>query len=142
MSNTQNKTQHTDQDVLSFLAAIPDAAKRQDGEDLIRIMTEISGEQPKMWGPSIIGFGAYHYKYESGREGDAPLAAFSPRKTSLVIYLVEEFSNERSLLDKLGPHQASKSCLYVKRLSDIDIDVLRKLIQQSYGETLKQYPKA
>lgn len=139
MANSQNKTQPTNQDVLSFLAAVPDEVKRQDGEELIRIMTEISGEQPRMWGPTIIGFGQYHYKYPSGREGDAPLMAFSPRKSSLVIYLVEDFSNDRSLLDKLGPHQTSKSCLYIKRLSDIDINILQQLIQKSYNETLKQY---
>src|SRR5215207_504640 len=94
-------------------------------------MEEITGEKPQMWGPSIIGFGSYHYKYASGREGDAPVAGFSPRKANLVIYLAEGVARNEALLKKLGPHTTSKVCLYIKRLSAIDLDVLREVIGES-----------
>ncbi len=139
MSNTQNKTQPTDQDVLSFLATVPDEGKRRDSDKLLGIMTDITGEQPRMWGSSIVGFGSYHYKYASGREGDAPAAGFSPRKANLTIYLMEGFGNQ-DLVSQLGPHKTSKSCLYIKRLDDVNEAILRKLIKQSYDFILDLYP--
>lgn len=139
MGNTQNKTQPTNQDVLAFLAAVPDEEKRRDSQKLLTIMSQVTGEKPVMWGSSIVGFGSYHYKYASGREGDAPAAGFSPRKESLTIYPMEGFSNQ-DLVSQLGPHKTSKSCLYIKRLSDVDEIVLRKLIKRSYDYILGLYP--
>lgn len=118
--------------VSDFLRTIEDKTKLQDTKDLIKIMREISGKPPVMWGSSIIGFDKVHYKYESGREGDMGAIGFSPRKTNLTIYLVDGISKYKDLLDKLGSHKTSKVCLYIKRLSDVDLDVLKKIITESY----------
>lgn len=139
MATSQNKMQLTDQDVFSFLGTIPDERKRSDSERLITMMGEVTGEPPRMWGSSIIGFGAYHYKYASGREGDAPAAGFSPRKQNISIYLMEGFEDQKELA-KLGPHKTSKVCLYIKRLDDVDETILRDLIKQSYDYILNLYP--
>ncbi|KXK26392.1 MAG: hypothetical protein TR69_WS6001000395 [candidate division WS6 bacterium OLB20] len=128
----ENKTRQTDSSVADFLAAVPDAQKREDSQVLIRIMREISGEEPKMWGPSIIGFGSYHYKYESGREGDMPVLGFSPRKQALVLYMVPGFDTTDHAA-KLGTYKTGKSCLYIRRLTDVDITVLRKMIEDSFN---------
>jgi len=118
--------------VEEFLARAPDERRRADARRLCAVMQEIAGEPPAMWGTSIVGFGTYHYRYPSGREGDAPLAGFSPRRQHLVIYLVGGFENRyRSALARLGPHRAGKGCLYVKRLDDVDQDALRELIDRS-----------
>jgi len=115
-----------------FLTRVPDEQRREDARRLCAMMQEITGEPPTMWGTSIIGFGAYHYRYASGREGDAALASFSPRRQHLAIYLVGEFENRhRSALARLGPHKTGKGCLYIKRLDDVDDDVLRELIDRS-----------
>ena len=103
-------------------------------------MAKWSGFEPKMWGPTIIGFGKYHYKYESGHEGDAPLAAFSPRKDSLVLYFATVFGNRDALLSQLGKHKSSKSCVYVKKLSDIDMKILEVMTKNSMASTKKLYP--
>lgn len=137
---SENKTQPTSSDVASFIAAIPDETKRRDSEVLREIMSDVTGEPAAMWGPSIIGFGSYHYKYASGREGDAPATGFSPRKTALTIYLFYGAENHSDLLDKLGPHTLGKACLYIKRLSDIDLNILRQLIAVSHKE-LRAYEK-
>ncbi len=118
--------------VSDFLRTIEDKTKLQDTKDLIKIMREISGKPPVMWGSSIIGFDKVHYKYESGREGDMGAIGFSPRKANLTIYLVDGISKYKDLLDKLGSHKTSKVCLYIKRLSDVDLDVLKKIITESY----------
>jgi Domain of unknown function (DU1801) len=118
--------------VEEFLTRVPDERRREDARRLCAIMQEITGEPPAMWGTSIIGFGTYHYRYPSGREGDAPLAGFSPRRQHLAIYLVGEFENRhQSALARLGPHQAGKGCLYIKRLDEVDHDALRELIDRS-----------
>ena len=122
----------TDASVEAFVARVPDERRREDAHQLSAMMQEITGEPPAMWGTSIIGFGAYHYRYASGREGDAPLASFSPRSQHLAIYLVGEFEERhQSVLARLGPYKAGKGCLYLKRLGDVDHDALRELIDRS-----------
>lgn len=132
MSSSINKTQPTAQNVEDFLAALP-SEKQSDSQRLIEIMRGISGELPVLWGPSIIGFGSRHYKYETGREGDTPAIGFSPRKAAITIYIMEGFEAHRDLLARLGRHTTSVSCLYVKKLADVDIAVLRELLGRSYS---------
>jgi Domain of unknown function (DU1801) len=127
----ENKTKPTKLDVATFIDALTDENRRADAKALVKLMQGATGEKPKMWGPSIIGFGSYHYRYESGREGDMPLVGFSPRKTAAVLYGVMGFSGSEELLAKLGPHTTGKGCLYVKRLADIDPKVLRALVSKS-----------
>jgi hypothetical protein len=118
--------------VAEFLAQVPDERRRGDARRLSAMMQEITGEPPAMWGPSIIGFGSYHYRYPSGHEGDAALAGFAPRRQHLVIYLVGGFEDRyRSVLARLGPHKTGMGCLYLKRLDDVDQDALRELIDRS-----------
>ena len=125
-------TRRTEASVAGFLAAVPDEQRRQDARRLCAMMREITGEPPTMWGTSIIGFGTYHYRYASGHEGDAPMASFSPRRQHLAIYLVGEFGDRyQPLLARLGPHKTGKGCLYLKRLDDVDHDVLRELVDRS-----------
>ncbi len=134
-----NKTKPTTVSVEAFIGSVPDANKRADALVLIGMMQRATGEQPVMWGPSIIGFGSYHYRYESGREGDSPIVGFSPRKAALVLYIVTGFRGAEPLLAKLGKHTTGKSCLYVKRLADIDQKVLRKLVDQSVVAVRAKY---
>lgn len=125
-------TRPTDADVEAFLATVENETRRNDAHHLIELMTEVTGEPPVMWGPSIIGFGSYHYRYATGREGDAPLAGFSPRKQNLVIYLVGGYEDRYAkLLEQLGPHKTGKACLYLKRLADVDLEALRTLVERS-----------
>jgi len=126
------KTKPTNQSVDKFIKDIPDATKREDCRTVTALMSEISGHKPKMWGPSIIGFGSYHYKYESGQEGDWPELAFSPRKQNLTLYVLQGLDEEHELLKKLGKHSTGRSCLYIKQLSDVDMPTLKKLIRLSY----------
>jgi hypothetical protein len=135
----ENKTKATNVSVEAFLASVPDANKRADALALIDMMQTATGEEPVMWGPSIIGFGSYHYRYESGREGDSPIVGFSPRKTALVLYIVTGFREAEPLLAKLGKHTTGKSCLYVKRLADVDLAVMRKLVDQSVAAVRAKY---
>jgi len=122
----------TDGSVEEFLAGVADEQRREDSRRLCTMMQEVTGEPPAMWGASIIGFGTYHYRYASGREGDSALASFAPRRQHLVIYLVSEFeSRHRSVLARLGPHKSGKGCLYIRRLDDVDRDALRELIDRS-----------
>ena len=125
------KTKPTNQSVEEFLNEISDEERRADCLQLAKIMEEITGEKPKMWGPSIVGFGSYHYKYDSGREGDWPVTGFSPRKKELTLYIMMGFEKHRELMEKLGKHSHAKSCLYIKRLSDIHIPTLKKLLKTS-----------
>ncbi len=135
----KNKTTETQNSVTDFINAVDNDVKRNDAFELLKIIQETTGFEPKMWGPSIIGFGSYHYKYDSGHEGDAPLAGFSPRKAAMTVYfyLPEE---ERELLSKLGKHTSSKACIYIKKLADIDIEVLKKIILLSITYTQNLYP--
>jgi hypothetical protein len=126
-----NKTKPTKVSVASYIATLPDTVKRADAKVLVKLMQSITGEKPKMWGPSIIGFGACHYKYESGREGDMPIVAFSPRKAASVIYGLRGDGSSAPLLGKLGKHTTGKGCLYIKNLADVDSKVLEELITKS-----------
>ena len=125
------KTKPTQASVKEFLNQIPDKERREDCFTVAKIMEEITGDKPKMWGPSIVGFGTYHYKYASGHEGDWPVAAFSPRKKDLTVYMMVGFDKNTELMEKLGKHSVGKSCLYIKRLSDIHMPTLKKLIKKS-----------
>ena len=124
----QNKTQPTTVSVTDFVAAIADADRKADAETLIKLMQEASGEKAKLWGPSIIGFGSHHYKYESGREGDVPVVSFSPRKTALVLYGMNAGEGSTAKLAKLGKHKTDGGCIYIKSLADVDEKVLKSLI--------------
>jgi hypothetical protein len=124
----KNKTTETDVSVIDFINAFVDNdQKKEDSYRLIELMTEWSGFEPKMWGPSIIGFGSYHYVYASGREGDAPLIAFSPRKAAFSLYVYSPTEDNKHLLDGLGKFKLSKACIYIKKLSDINIPPLKKI---------------
>ena len=125
------KTKENDGDVVAFLNAVPDAGKRADALRVMAIMREVTGEEPRLWGDSIVGYGHYHYKYASGREGDWFLAGFSPRKANLTLYITSGFEQFEELRARLGKHTIGKSCLYVKRLSDLDEATLRELIGRS-----------
>ena len=124
------KTKPTKASVKEFLNQVPEKERREDCFAVAKIMEEITGEKPKMWGPSIVGFGTRHYKYASGREGDWPVAAFSPRKTDLTLYILTG-SEDKELMEKLGKYKTGKSCLYIKRLSDVHLPTLKKLIKAS-----------
>ena len=138
----ENKTKATDASVESYLSAIEDEARRKDCEALAKLMTRVTKQQPKMWGTSIVGFGSYHYKYESGREGDSALAGFSSRKGDISVYLVKDFPGQEQLLSKLGKHKTGKGCLYIRRLSDIDLEVLAQLVAGAVAERKHHYGQA
>lgn len=125
------KTKPTKASVDKFIKSQPDAQVRADCAVLSKLMTEATGEKPEMWGPSIVGFGSYHYKYATGREGDMPIIGFSPRKQALTLYLWMYGPEQQDLLKKLGKHNTGKWCLYIKRLSDVDLPTLKKLIKAS-----------
>lgn len=128
---TELKTKPTEQSVEAFLQGVDNEQKRQDCFTVLELMRRITGEEPKMWGSSMVGFGRYHYKYNSGHEGDSFLTGFSPRKQSLTLYITSGFEPFEPLLQKLGKHTTAKSCLYIKRLQDIDLPTLEELIRQS-----------
>ena len=127
----ENKTKSTKASVAEFIDAIPDQTKRADAKTLVKLMQSATGEKPKMWGPSIIGFGSLHYVYDTGREGDMPLIGFSPRKAATVLYSTTAFSGAEALLAKLGKYTTGKGCLYIKKLADVDQKVLETLITKS-----------
>jgi hypothetical protein len=133
------KTQPNNQSVDAFIDSVEPEWKRDDAREILKLMQKVSGEKPVMWGPSIVGFGKYHYVYESGREGDWMLTGFSPRKQSLTIYLMSGYAEMDQLLNKLGKHKHSVSCLYIKRLSDIDMDVLEEMIRTSIDIIKEKY---
>ena len=124
----ENKTKQTVASVDSYLAAIKDETRREDCEALVKLMRKATKHFAKMWGSSIVGFGSYHYKYESGREGDMCLVGFSPRKSAISVYGLKAAPSHEELIPQLGKHKAGKGCLYIKSLSDIDLKVLEKLI--------------
>lgn len=127
----ENKTKPTDASVASYLAAIADATRRQDCEALVRLMARASGEPPVMWGSSIVGFGRYRYRYASGREGESCLSGFSARKGDISVYLMADFPQREELLARLGRHRTGKACLYLRRLGDVDLEVLERLVAGS-----------
>lgn len=132
------KTIPTDADVAAFLAKLDDE-QRHDSEKLIEIMQKISGKLPVMWGPSIIGFGTYHFTYESGREGDVFNIGFSPRKGKLSLYITDNPEKFLAVRERLGKHSVGKACIYIKRLSDIDINALEDLIHACYHDTSRKF---
>ncbi len=129
------KTKLTDASVEKFLKSVKDEKQREDSFIILDIMTKITKLPPKMWGPSIIGFGSYHYKYESGHEGDMCLTGFSPRKQSLTLYILPGFEKNKDLMEKLGKYKTGKSCLYIKKLEDVDMKVLKELIKRGLAQT-------
>lgn len=140
MAQAQLKTTWTKASVKAFLDAVENEQRRADAKAVIKIMQEVSGEKPVMWGSSIVGFGRYHYKYESGHEGDAPRAGVSPRKANLVLYVLAGFEGEAALLKNLGKHKTGVSCLYINKLADVDEGVLRDLIARSWAHMKEKYP--
>jgi hypothetical protein len=132
-----NKTKPTELSVAAFLDALTDETKRADAKALVRLMQRATGEKPKMWGPSIVGFGSHHYKYESGREGDMPLAGFSPRKAATVLYGLRGTGDSETLLGKLGKHTTGKGCIYIKKLADVDPTVLERMLTASVARARK-----
>ncbi len=131
------KTKKNDADVETFLAGIDNARRREDCRAVVRLMADVTGEPPTMWGDSIVGFGSYHYKYATGREGDWMATGVSPRKQSLTVYIMTGFERHEALMKKLGRYTTGKSCLYIKRLEDVDADVLRELIRASFKRMSK-----
>jgi hypothetical protein len=135
----EQKTKPTAESVEDFLNKIPDEGTRDDCFALVKLMKNVTGSAPKMWGPGIVGFGKYHYKYDSGHEGDACLTGFSPRKQNITLYIMPGFAQHTDLLKKLGKHKAGKGCVYIKKLEDVDEDVLEKLVGQSVTFLKKKY---
>ncbi len=135
------KTKETDESVVEFIEKVESPKKREDAYKLIQLFTETTGFEAKMWGPSIIGFGAYHYVYKTGHEGDAPLVGFSPRKAKISLYFAPGDTAREALHEKLGKHTTGKACVYINKVDDIDIDVLKELIRQSILFLQSQYPE-
>ncbi len=134
------KTKVTKASVTDYINSVSDETKKKDSRTLLALFKKVTGEKPKMWGASIIGFGQYHYKSEkSAQEGDWPLTGFSPRKQNLTLYIMLGFADLTDLLKKLGKHKTSKGCLYINKLEDVDIKVLEKLIEQSFVVMKKKY---
>jgi hypothetical protein len=132
------KTKPTNASVDEFLNSVEHPQRREDGFELLRMMKEITKEEPTMWGPSMVGFGSYHYKYESGREGEMPITGFSPRKKSLTVYIMSGFEKCQHLLEKLGKHKTGKSCLYINKLEDVDWVVLKEIIRKSVEQQIDE----
>ena len=137
---TQNKTQPTPIAPADFIAAVDHPVRRTDAEELNKIFQEVTGWSPQMWGPSIIGYGRYHYVYDSGREGDFLATGFSPRKSNLVVYVMPGYTGFGPILDRLGKWKMGKSCLYINKLADIDTDVLRELIRAGLDDLATRWP--
>ena len=136
---TQRKTSQNEGDVNAFLDAVENPRRRADARQLLDLMQTVTGESPKMWGPSIVGFGKYHFRYASGREGDSLVVGFSPRKQNLVIYIMPGFSDYGELLGKLGKFRTGRSCLYVNKLDDVDLQLLEQLVRESVEEMKRRY---
>lgn len=133
----ENLTRPTDASVDEFIAGVENARRRADAETTLRIYKDVTGLPPVMWGPAIIGFGSIHYKYASGREGDMPAAGFSPRKQNMTFYVSDNFRGASGLYAKLGKHKTSVACLYINKLDDVDLEVLREIIARDYACALK-----
>ena len=133
----KNKTTENSLDADAFIDAIKDERKRNDCRDLIEMLRKLTGLDPKMWGPGIVGFGSHHYKYESGREGDSPNIAFAPRASSIAIYLSGSFKDREKLLEKFGKYKSDKGCVHIKSLADIDKDILKKMVANHLAHVAK-----
>ncbi|WP_141433918.1 DUF1801 domain-containing protein [Bacillus sp. 03113] len=134
------KTKENDRSVIEFIENVENPKKREDAYKLLDIFTETTDYPAKMWGPSIIGFGSYHYKYQSGHEGDAPLVGFSPRKAKISLYFATGDTAREELLKSFGKHTIGKACVYINKVADIDVDVLKELINQSINFLQEMYP--
>ncbi len=139
MAKAENKTKPTRASVTAFINAVENDMRRRDAKTVLAMMKKITGDKPKMWGPSIIGFGEYHYKYESGREGDSLLVGFSPRKANMVLYVLGSIKDDDPLFAKLGKFKRGRACLYINKLDDVDREALEKIIAKSYRATKKKY---
>lgn len=139
-NQSKNKTQPQKRSVSDFLAQVQPARRAADALVLDRLFRDITGWQPRMWGPTIVGYGQYHYRYESGREGDSLATGFSPRKANLVIYIVPGYAEFGPILERLGKHKLGKSCLYINKLDDVDIGVLEELIRAGLDDLGKRWP--
>lgn len=139
MAKAQNKTQKTEADVRSFLETVDHEKRREDAFRILEMMADITGLEAKMWGSSIVGFGDYHYKYDSGREGDFFKVGFSPRKARMTLYIMAGFDRYGELMGKLGKYKTGRSCLYVNKLEDVDEEVLKELIAHSYEYMTRKY---
>jgi len=126
------KTKQNDGDVKAFLESVEDEKKRAEGFVLLKLFIKATNEEARMWGKSIVGFGSYHYKYASGREGDWMATGFSPRKQNISLYIMDGFENHQEILDRLGKHKLGKGCLYIKKLEDVDLEILEGLIKKSF----------
>lgn len=135
------KTKPTAVSVESHIAAIANEEQRNDARSLVALMRRVTKQEPRMWGPSIVGFGSYHYKYASGHEGDSALAGFAVRGRELVVYIEAGFEGREVLLAKLGEHRTGKVCVYIRRLANVDLKVLEKLVARSVADTMGRYPK-
>jgi len=133
------KTKASDASVSAFLQSVDGEQKHRDARDILALMKEETGKRPRMWGTSIVGFGSYHYKYQSGREGDWLVTGFSPRKQNLAVYIMPGFSRYSTLMNRLGKYKTGKSCLYLRRLGDVDQKVLRQLVTRSVADMKKLY---
>lgn len=138
---SEAKYKPTGEDVHEFIESIDSKQKQIDSYVLLDLFKEVTGEDPQMWYPNIIGFGNYHYVYDSGRESDASYLAFSPRKAKFSLYLSTEFENKDDLLSQLGKHTTGKMCIYVNKLADIDLNILKTMLENSFAHTLNKYPK-
>ncbi|MCM3765185.1 DUF1801 domain-containing protein [Neobacillus niacini] len=136
----EQKTKPTDNSVIEFIENVDSPKKREEAYKLVEVFTETTGFEAKMWGPSIIGFGSYHYKYASGHEGDAPLVGFSPRKAKISLYFAPGETKREELLKAFGKHTSGKGCVYINKIADIDIEILKQLIIESVQFLQKQYP--
>ncbi|WP_203246535.1 DUF1801 domain-containing protein [Sporosarcina beigongshangi] len=136
----EQKTKETEKDVIEFIENVDSPKKREDAYKLLNLFNEATGFEAKMWGPSIIGFGSYHYVYKTGHEGDAPLVGFSPRKAKISLYFAPGDTEREALLARFGKHTTGKACVYINKVDDIDSEVLKELITQSVSFLQKQYP--
>jgi hypothetical protein len=134
------KTKPTKVSVESHIAAIKNEEQRKDAQSLVVLMRKVTRQEPRLWGPSIVGFGSYHYQYASGHEGDSPLAGFAARGREMVVYIEADFESRDVLLSRLGEHKTGKVCVYIRRLAHVDLKVLEALIAQSVAETKRRYP--
>ena len=140
MAKSTNKTTETSNSVNDFLNSVADEIKRSDCFQLVQLMQQQTGFEARMWGPAIVGFGSYHYKYASGREGDAPLVGFSPRAKEISLYFAQDFTEKEQLLSHFGKHRTGVGCVYIKKLQDINIEVLAQLITASVKHLKEKYP--
>jgi hypothetical protein len=137
---SENKTRPTGEAVTEFIGSVAHPTRRADAQRLDEIFREVTGWAPQMWGPSIVGYGSYHYRYDSGREGDALATGFSPRKSNLVVYIMPGYADFDDKLARLGKHKIGKSCLYINKLADVDEEVLKEMIRVGVDDLGKKYP--